>query len=107
MFCSHFVLLFKGFKVAILMIYGVENPLSIEFLGDDVKKIYFLNVIILTTWSESAPQNRHMMKLDQYCQKTCQTNHCIVSKRLEPDSKYSSYVSIQLPISWSLFFRAS
>ena len=35
----------------------------IEFLGDEVIKDYFMNFHMLTTWGESAPQNRHALTI--------------------------------------------
>ena len=75
-------------------------------MSDDIIKMYFWNFHILTTWSESAPQNKHMLTiLDEYCQNGLNYEHLKAetlpykplyfssgSKRLEPDTKYSDLI---------------
>jgi len=60
----------------------------------------------LTTWSESAPENRHVLTiLGEYCQNGMKYDHLAIenlqntnlyfspgSKRLEPDTKYSDLI---------------
>jgi len=77
-----------------------------EFISDDFIYFSFQNVHILITMGESAPQNRHVLKiLDEYFQKGRKYNHLKTenlpykplylsagSEHLEPDTKYSDLI---------------
>ena len=44
--------------------------------SDDVTKIYFRIFMLLARWSESAPQNRHVLTIsDEHCQNGMKYDH--------------------------------
>ena len=79
---------------------------ALECRSDDVIKIHFWSFHILTTWSERAAQNSHMLTIfSEWCQNLMTYGHLMTeglpykllyfrpgSLRLAPGSKYSNLI---------------